>query len=536
MAHRPAVPYTPPAPAPPPAPAAPARPSWTRAEPGEAASIREAVAALRELPWKRSVAVHVGETAAFEQLLVSRGVSPHRRMVGVFVDDAIWLRKTASTLEMTETLAHELVHALERQHGLLRPERVVADEASLAQSALHEGIAIAVARGVAAQQSGSRTPKRTIAELGATLQDLSVSALLSSEHEGSFEDRFPYAVGGGFAGALYATGGAPAWNAAERTPPTQLVQVLRPSLYLTGYSDGAAPLAEPTSLSAAAAAPARRPEPGWLAQAMLGEVDPVQAALWMDDFRGIERLQIGAADSWLIAFGSAHTTDHVMQSLHGRPVTRAGPNHLLQGSARKGRWKTRLPALGAPPLPRWPRAAPVLYPLEADPSLVFQRSKRGARNEALGLVCPGAREVSQKGIASSELRFDSASRGLVTLLVIRLPAAQPVESGLSLLVQAFVDSEVAALQVHDEAPIDTPAGRVFSRRVETPDEAVTVALLPRCGGRYAVTFVAFARELPHQELRTHLAQLGELQPDLQTATCLRAVHDELHDFTPPSPR
>lgn len=495
-------------------------PLWTPADPGLVEPIRAAVARLRELPWQRSVPVHVGASEDFDALLSARGVVPNRSMVGVYLEDTVWLRRAAGLAETTETVAHELVHALEEQHGLLQPHAAVLDEAGLARSTLHEGVAIAVARGVVAEQAGSRAPRRAIAELGAGLEELQLATLIATDDIGSFEQRFPYAVGGGFAGALYTTGGARLWTAAERTPPTSLVQVLRPALYLTGYRDGADVVVDKSAASGMA------PQAGWIVHAMLSEADPIRAGIWMNDFRGAERTQSGAL---AIAFGSDATARSVAREL---PQTRRlGSTHVVHGRAATTTWKPLLPALGAPPLPEWPRAATVLYPLEHDPSLLFQPARRGAQSEALGLGWPDVHGVTRKGLARSELWFESKD-ALVSAIVIRLAADRPIENGLSLLVQAFVASEVAALQVHDEPPLDTPAGPIHLRRIDTPSESVSVALLPRCQNRYALAFVAFARELPAEVLRARLAHLRQNIPDAETSLCRRAIAEEASDFTP----
>lgn len=494
------------------APAASA-PAWSPAEAAHVEPIRAAVARLRELPWTRSTPVHVGDNEAFDRFLLAHGVEVERAVVGVYLDAAVWLRRTASVAESTETLAHELVHALEEQHGLLRPVTHADDEASVAKSALHEGIAIAVARAVVAERAGSTSPKRVIAELGATLEQLPLASLLDVEHEGSFERRFPYLVGPGFAGALYATGGARVWSAAERSPPTTLLHVLRPSLFLRGYR-------EPES-SSDAAHPRR---PGWIVQAQLGRADAVQAASWMDDFRGAEHDAHGATQ---IAFASDAIARRIALQLPG--AKRTG-SQLVLGGERP--WKMQSATLGPPPLPEWPSPAPVQVPLEQDPTLVFRVLGRGARSEALGLELADVKRSTRRGLARSELVFAS-SNALLTTLVTRLPARDPVESALTLLVQAFVASEVDALQAHDEPPIQAPAGVVYVRRIETSHEEILLALLPRCARRYALTFVAFGRELSYATLRGRLAHLEERVPDLETPLCRRARAEEQSDFTPP---
>ena len=538
MTHAP--PTTTPA-VPPPvfAPTATARtPAWSPADAALVDPIRDTVAELRELRWQRPVRVLVGESSAFDALLHARGLHPHRLMVGVFVDDTIWLRKTAARVEVIETIAHELVHALERQNGLLVSDLDTSAEAGLARSTLHEGVAIAVGRATVTRHSGGHAPRRTIAELGSTLEELSLSALTETDEGGTFQDRFPYAVGGGFAGALYVTGGTALWNAAERAPPTLLVHTLRPNLYLGGYTEPSAPLAEPVRPGAVPTEHA--PRAAWIAQSILSEAAPERMAGWMDDFRGLARLQSGAEQTLVFAFGAPSVAAEVARTLREFPMTRIGPNHVLAGPASARAWRTVLPARGTPPLPRWPRAGAVLHPLEHDPVVAFREVGGRAVSAALGLAWSGVQRATRKGLSRSELVFGPERHGspgrprspIVTTLLVRLPVDEPVENGLSLLVQSFVTNEVAALRVHPQPPVLTPAGTVHVRRIDTPEEPVTVALLPRCNARYALAFVVFDGELSYEGFRKRLGSLSQEKPDVETSTCVRAVVESTTEFTP----
>lgn len=483
----------------------------------ELASLREAVAQLRELPWKRDVPAYVAERSDFEAWLRAHGVTPHHGVEGAYLDGEIRLRTLARAPEASETLAHELVHALEVQHDLLRPA-APHDEADVAAHTLHEGVAITIASGITARRGGLQ-PRRTIAEHGASLEEIALARI--TEPRDTFASRFPYVAGAGFAGVLYATGGAAAWTAAETHPPRSLVEILRPKLYLAGFSD------PPRPLSALAGA-THEHVPGWVAQALLEtHLEPAAVARCMDDFRGADAVTLDGRSRSLLSFATAATAARVAKAFpHARRFGASGV--ALEGAAEG---HALSPPSLSPPL-RWATPAATVYPLGRDPADAFVLAGRVARSTALGLDWGNVAHVDRKGLSLSVLQFVDRPQ-LASVMLVRLPKAQPVESGLSLLVQAFVDSEVARIEVHDEPPAATPAGQVFMRRVDTPTDSVTLVLLPRCEDRLAVAAVAFSRELPFGALRGRLADLVQHGSDGDSAVCRRLRAQDTADFTPP---
>ena len=506
-------------PSPPPtAPRVAKKSAWTALPEAELMPVRNAVGRLRELAWQQPVPAFVAERSVFAAWLTEHGIVPHAGVEGAYLDGEIRLRELARPADRLETLAHELVHALEVQHGVMTLERK-ATEADVARHSLHEGVAIAIASAIGAERDGL-SPRRTIAEHAATLEEISVVALAAGGPEAAVS-RFPYAAGAGFAGALYATGGAAAWNAAEEHPPRSLVEVLHPKLYLAGFSDAPQPLVKLANGTHDAVV-------GWMAQGLLErELGAVMAADCMNDYRGADAVERGGTQWLAVAFATPRCA--ALAHASPRHPQRVGHTHVVFGPAQAF---TALPArtTGSPPLARWTAPAPTVYPLGRDPADAFAFTRGAAKSTTLGIEWEHVEAVVPRGLATDLLGFGGGQ--LASVLLVRLPRAEPVESELTLLVQAFVGSEVDRVEVHDEPPIVTPAGTVYARRVDTATESAAVALLPRCENRYALAVITFSRELPFAALRTRLGDLRQTGSDVDTATCKRVREQDAHDFTP----
>jgi hypothetical protein len=141
-----------------------------------------------------------------------------------------------------EVVAHECVHALQDQNGLLPPlDARFSDDAGLARRALTEGDATLGA--LLYEERDWRTPDRRLAErvmrgfaekpisryVGATSPDLATSPPYQQEVV-----MFPYRGGAAFVASVLAAGGYDLVAKAFASPPVSTAQVLHPERYSRG--------------------------------------------------------------------------------------------------------------------------------------------------------------------------------------------------------------------------------------------------------------------------------------------------------------
>lgn len=134
--------------------------------------------------------------------------------------DRIVVRGTGTDPAAQQVLVHELVHALQDQHGLFgaEPPYTGEDERLLAFAALVEGDATRV------EQAWYRAqPPAARRDLYAVVDEAGGSGLLALD-----ELEFPYVAGPGLVGSLLVRGGQAALDEAFRDPPATTAQVLHP--------------------------------------------------------------------------------------------------------------------------------------------------------------------------------------------------------------------------------------------------------------------------------------------------------------------
>lgn len=152
--------------------------------------------------------------------------------------DEMVIRGATLTPGVRQTLAHELVHALQDQHFELdRPELEKRDdEAELGFTGLVEGDARRIENEYAATLSKADRDK---AAKQTTTNDIDPGiprVLLESL-------AFPYIFGPGFAGRVVQEGGQARIDEAFRSPPTTSEHILHPEKFLAG--EGPAPVTAP---------------------------------------------------------------------------------------------------------------------------------------------------------------------------------------------------------------------------------------------------------------------------------------------------
>lgn len=156
-------------------------------------------------------------------------------------------------LLLEQVVAHESVHALQHQHGLLpAPHEQFENDEALARRALIEGDATLGM--LLYEERNWRTPVARLAEkvrrgfaeepishyVGATSPELQGSPPYQQEMV-----LFPYRAGAAFVGALLAAGGYATVAAAFKAPPRSTAQILHPERYARGEQPVAVPLPTP---------------------------------------------------------------------------------------------------------------------------------------------------------------------------------------------------------------------------------------------------------------------------------------------------
>lgn len=164
-------------------------------------------------------------------------------------DDALFVVSRSGTLGVTEraTFAHEYVHALQDQHfdleGLGIDDATNGDRAFAIRSLVEGDATIAQTEWLLAHLS-----REELLQLAKEASDPAALAVLARAPAILREFAlFPYQAGSAFAGALRASGGWPAVDAAYADPPASTEQLIHPERYLerdppTDVAFDAAPL------------------------------------------------------------------------------------------------------------------------------------------------------------------------------------------------------------------------------------------------------------------------------------------------------
>ena len=157
--------------------------------------------------------------------------------------DELYIRGTEPTPYVRQTIAHELVHALDDQHfELHRPEIDDADdESGFGFSALVEGNAVVIDEAFERQLSDAeRAQLREEEEAFAAGVDVDAFPEILL-----IDISAPYELGPDLVAALLDAGGRERLDAAFALPPTTSEQVLDPSLFLAG--EAAVPVTAPAA-------------------------------------------------------------------------------------------------------------------------------------------------------------------------------------------------------------------------------------------------------------------------------------------------
>jgi hypothetical protein len=190
------------------------------------------------------------------------------------------VRGTTLTPTLKHVLVHELTHALQDQwFGIDTPDGMDGD-AEAAFTAVVEGDARRIEQGYIATLPAS--DQAAVKKESGSLPT-GVPPVLAEELD------FPYSAGQSFLGALRASGGPGAIDAAFRDPPTATAQILAPQRYQAGFHPAAVP---------APAAPAAPTSDG-----VLGDL---RLALMLEGPVNDGRLTRQAAASALLAWQGDH--------------------------------------------------------------------------------------------------------------------------------------------------------------------------------------------------------------------------------------
>ncbi|MCS6799431.1 MAG: hypothetical protein NZ898_13060 [Myxococcota bacterium] len=258
--------------------------------PDELERARATYVALGLLPSDVDVFALVAEVAA-EQVV---GYWDHKNDRLVIRNDvAAELSRGQGSPEARMTLAHELAHALQDQHlGLdaaLAPD--LDSDVSSAYRSLVEGDASLVMLAVLAEQSGVGLDllvgqQVTLEQAIEQLRNARSSRLGDAPAVVRYAFLVPYVHGLGLAARLYRKGGFAAVDAAFRTPPRSMEQVLDPERYLAGERPERVELPDVAALR----------EAGWSAvhDDTLGQVD---LALYLGQ-RSASELDLAGARGW----------------------------------------------------------------------------------------------------------------------------------------------------------------------------------------------------------------------------------------------
>ena len=190
----------------------------------DTAHLNDATAELRALGLAEG---NVDLAAASKQVQSSR-------VIGLYVrhDKRIYVRGADLTPDVRVTLAHELTHALQDQHGDL--DRLGNDpRLGNIHLSLVEGDAVVVENAYAKQMSAADRNAYAKADSAiadsANQADANVPAVLENAMA------FPYVFGPTFVDALKAAGGTPAIDNAFARPPASELEILDPAAYLAGF-------------------------------------------------------------------------------------------------------------------------------------------------------------------------------------------------------------------------------------------------------------------------------------------------------------
>ena len=172
-----------------------------------------------------------------QRLLTSLGVYVHRTRVIYVVDEPTHLFPFAEE----GVLAHECLHALQDENGLLsmRPPR--STDALLAQEALIEGDAT-VGELLYAERKWHTSVRRVAEHImrGVAIEPISRQVAVDNPEPAKVSAiqkeilLFPYRAGAAFVGTLLSTGGYELVAKAFATPPGSTAQILHPERYARG--------------------------------------------------------------------------------------------------------------------------------------------------------------------------------------------------------------------------------------------------------------------------------------------------------------
>lgn len=513
-----------------------------RLDPAEADALLHRVGKIRGLAPKARIPVTFVEDAEFDALYRSH-LSPDDVRRGAVLSDpgpmaAFYVHATGAVVarrhgrpgaNASAVIAHELEHALQRQHfpELVAPTPDATLDAALARAAVLEGDAVVVQSAVAASERGWPI-RRTLLGLRGSFAAMSPAASSGAANEEPSRTllSFVYGRGAAFVQSIYAAGGFALVDRVLRNPPRTTAEVLHPERYVAGL----------------APVPCRAPDLGPGARReVLGEiglvlalttygVEPAKARELAAGWEGDEISSDGEAHAQALtlvasnaerlepvfaAQGTVRRRGHVLGFARGT----ADDEHLAEEAlAGAGTAPPAAPPVGAVTIPPVPPAIFERVSAAATPS------GRELAVADFGMRFPlldGARsKPASSGVLLNLAREDASAN--VQIVALRALDAD-LESARDALDEA-VRLEIEKPSIRERA-ITTPIGGGIERTYAGADGTVRALVLRVCGVEALMTIVVFhAGERARADIDRWVAGIDAA--GLQESRFCKAIHEE----------
>jgi hypothetical protein len=271
---------------------------------------------------------------------------------------------------LDEIIVHELVHVALLGHGLKPPDVGKDNMSAPGPAALVEGDAELVEAGFAAQRLG-RPPRRAMASVTRVHAPWTpLGCRRDGDPVGCAQAAAVYAEGRAFASALYRVGGTPILDAAYKTPPSTLFEVVYPDLYLAGVREQRLTELEPALVAAGIKTTSVEAIGAFrLARALATEIDRERIRLVFHDFRGDVCAYLeGGGQIFLTAWADGRAPGLAAASFSPSQTVLMPPRHLLFGIGVEKdvleKVAKRIVAKGLAPLPSPSPPSGTLFPPE----------------------------------------------------------------------------------------------------------------------------------------------------------------------------